>query len=112
MQASSFMHGEDAVDFRDRLAMLETIGENSKRECFGFRDRLVTSGAVSQNAWEIGHFADPATVVLALDLKCEVTHRYNRTTAAGTGVRSRPFCGRETAICSFRVRVTKVCQNS
>ena len=68
------MHGENAVNLGDVFTVLEPIGEDSEskrlRLCYGF----IARRAVHEDAGKIGHFADPATIILALDLHREVTH--------------------------------------
>jgi len=41
LRTNSFLNGEDAVNLRDVLAMIQAVGENTKRERFRFRHGLV-----------------------------------------------------------------------
>src|SRR2546425_9277230 len=74
MPANSFMHGEDAANLWNILAMFESIGKYAKRERLRFRNGFVASCAVREYTGKIGYFADPAAIVFALDLNREVAH--------------------------------------
>ena len=68
------MHGEDAVNLGNVLTMIEPISEHSKSKRLRLRYGFIARCAVREDAWKIGHFADPATIILAVDLHREVTH--------------------------------------
>jgi hypothetical protein len=68
------MNRENALNFGDVFAVFEPIGKHSKCKRLRLRDRFVATGAVGKDTGEIGHFADPATIVLSLDLNGEFAH--------------------------------------
>jgi hypothetical protein len=72
--ASSFADCENAVKLRDVLAVIETVSQNSERQRLGLCHSFFTRGAVRENAGQIGHFANPTAVFLALDIDCEFAH--------------------------------------
>ena len=50
--------------------MVETIGENPKRQCLRLGLRLDGRVSVDEHAWQLGH--DPPIIGLALKLHAEV----------------------------------------
>ncbi len=74
------MHSENTVDLGDVFTMLKTIGEHPKSECLGLCDSFIARPAVRENARQIRDFADPATVIFALDLNRKIAHWLHRTT--------------------------------
>ena len=58
----------DRHQIRPYLAMLESISQNAKRECFCTRHGLVARRAVSEDAGQVADLCDPASILLAIDL--------------------------------------------
>ncbi len=74
MQASSFDDGENAMNLRNVLAVLEPVSENPKGEGLGLGHRFVPSHSVRENARKFCYFSDPPTVLFPLDLDVELAH--------------------------------------
>ena len=51
--------------------MLEPISDHAKRECLDLGLGLGRSGAIRQDTGKLGHFRDPAPVILTLKLNLE-----------------------------------------
>ena len=68
------MNGENAMNLWDVFAVFEPIGKDSECKSLRSRDSFLTTCAVHKDAGKIGHFADPATIVLSLDLNGEIAH--------------------------------------
>ena len=68
--------------------MLQTLGDDAKRERLHSRDGFVTIAAVTHDAGQIGHFGDPAPIRLPIDLY-RVRHGANV-------LRPRPVCDVES----------------
>src|SRR5206468_3277298 len=63
---------EEARDLRDRLAVLQAIGEHAKGEHLGSRERLFSAGPVGKYSWQRDDLRYPAAIVLALHLDDEL----------------------------------------
>ena len=74
MQASSFLHCENTVDLWDVFTMFEAVSEHSKCQSLCLCDRFIARASVGENTGQIGHLAEPATVLFALNLYGEIAH--------------------------------------
>ena len=66
--ATRRVHG----DLGDAFAMFDAIRQHPQCQYLRFGDSLLARGAVDHHAGEIGHFGDPAFVLLAFDFDGKV----------------------------------------
>lgn len=52
--------------------MFNAFGQNSEREDLRFRECLLSIGAIGQDARQLRHFREPATVILTLRLNAQL----------------------------------------
>ena len=64
----------DANEIWARFGVLETIGEDAKRESFRAGNGLIARLAIRENAGKVRHLGDPPAVLFALSLNREM-HR-------------------------------------
>ena len=61
----------DVDQLGPRFTMLEPISDHAKRECLDLGLGLGRSGAIRQDTGKLGHFCDPAPVILTFKLNLE-----------------------------------------
>ena len=59
------------------VVTIQTVFEHAKRQGLGLCNGFLTCGAVTENAGQIGHFADPSPIVFAFDINVEFAHCAN-----------------------------------